>query len=358
MRRQGSPSEIRRLATPLARTVDAAWQRMHWWIVLMAVLYALSGITVVRSDEIAVVQRWGRVIGATPALQEHGPGLLFALPRPIDRVVRVQARHISEETVVALDDQSGRDDTGYYATLDPLTQGYALTGDQNIVHTTMVARYRIRDVASWAFYGPRSEDILRVEVSAAMVRSLGEMGVDRVLSDGRKDLIAAATRRAQAGLDAANAGIELTSLEVTRLAPPAATSFEFEAVQSAFISADTKKKDAQAYAEMVVPQAQGRANVRVQAAEAETAANLAAANGDASAFAALEREYRENPGVVRERLYRDAIDRAMNVAKVRWVPPPVNGKYIGLRITLSSPAAGPTKAQAVQADEERENEEN
>jgi membrane protease subunit HflK len=358
MRRQGPPSEIRRLVTPVAHLVDGAWQRMHWWILLMVLLYALSGITVVRSDEIAVVQQWGRLVGATPALQEHGPGLLFALPRPIDRVVRVQARHISEETVVVLDDQSGRDDTGFYATLDPLTQGYALTGDQNVVHTTMVARYRIRDVAEWAFYGPKSEDALRVEVMAAMVRSLGEMGVDRVLSDGRKDLIALATRRAQAGLDAAHAGIELTSLELTRLAPPAAAAFEFEAVQSAFIAADTKKKEAQAYAETVIPQAQARANARVQAAEAETAANLATANGDASAFAALEQEYRQNPAVVRERLYRDAIDRALNVAKVRWVPPPVNGKYNGFRITISSQAAGPTTSQAAQRAAEIENEEN
>ena len=359
MRRQGPPSEIRRLATPIARVVDAAWQRMHWWIALMVMLYALSGITVVRSDEIAVVQRWGRLVGATPALQEHGPGLLFAFPRPIDRVIRVQARRIAEVTITALNDQApSQGETGYYATLDPLMQGYALTGDQNVVHTQMVARYRIRDVAEWAFYGPPSDDVLRVEVSAAMVRSLGEMGVDRVLSDGRKDLIALAARRAQAGLDAAHAGIELTSLELTRLAPPAAAAFEFEAVQSAYISADTKKKEAQAYAEMVIPQAQARANARVQAAEAETAANLAAANGDASAFAALEREYRANPAVVRERLYRDAIDRALNVAKVRWIPPPTGGRYSGLRIILSSPAAGPTRARAAEQDAEKENEEN
>ena len=108
-------------------------------------------------------------------------------------------------------------------TLDPLTQGYALTGDHNIVHVDMVARYRVRDPAEWAFYGPKSEDVLRVEVTAAMVRSLGEMGVDRVLSDGRKDLIATATKRAQAGLDASHTGLELSSLELTRLSPPASS---------------------------------------------------------------------------------------------------------------------------------------
>ena len=53
---------------------------MHWWVATMAVLYALSGITIVRSDEVAVILRWGSLVGETPALQEHGPGLLFAYP--------------------------------------------------------------------------------------------------------------------------------------------------------------------------------------------------------------------------------------------------------------------------------------
>src|SRR5689334_6081399 len=187
MRKLGSPSEIRLLAAPVSHLLDAAWQRMHWWVATMAVLYAVSGITIVRSDEVAVILRWGRLVGATLALQEHGPGLLFAFPRPMDRVVRVQVKHIWEVPVTTL---AG---TGAGPTLDPLMEGYAVTGDQNVVQLNMVARYRIREPAEWAFHGPKVEDILRVEVTAAIVRSLGEMGVDRVLADGRKELIATAT---------------------------------------------------------------------------------------------------------------------------------------------------------------------
>src|ERR1700680_1854159 len=215
----------------------------------MGLLYAVSGITVVKPDEVAVILRWGRLVGATPALQEHGPGLLFSFPRPIDRVVRVQVKHVWEVPVKTL---VSADEGGF--SLDPVTQGYALTGDQNVVHVDMVARYRLRDPAEWAFYGPDSEDVLRVEVTAAMVRSLGEMGVDRVLADGRKDLVATATRRAQAGLDAAHSGLELSSVELTRLSPPVALVSEFDAVQSAFIGAETTKQEAKAFAERAIPQ--------------------------------------------------------------------------------------------------------
>jgi membrane protease subunit HflK len=334
MRKLGPPSEIRRMAAPIARLFDAAWERMHWWIGAMALLYLLSGITIVKSDEAAVILRWGRLVGETPALQEHGPGLLFAFPEPVDKVVRVQVKKVSEVdvgTLIASPDEEEQSDT---SSLSPL-QGYAITGDHNIVQLDMVARYRVREPAEWAFYGPDSERILRVEVTSAMVRSLGEMGVDRVLADGRKNLIATATRRAQAGLDAARSGLELSSLELTRLTPPQALIVEFDAVQSAFIGAETRKKEAQAYAETAIPQSRATAGAAVQSAMAASSADLAQANGDAAAFLALDREYRANPVVVRERLYRDAVERAIGGASnVRWVPPPKGGSYRGFRITI------------------------
>jgi membrane protease subunit HflK len=334
MRRQGPPSEIRRLAAPIAGLLDGAWQRMHWWIGAMALLYLLSGITIVKSDEAAVILRWGRLVGETPALQEHGPGLLFALPEPVDQVVRVKVKKVSEvdvSTLIATPDEEEQNDS---SSLSPL-QGYAITGDHNIVQLDMVARYRVREAAKWAFYGPDSEGILRVEVTAAMVRSLGEMGVDRVLADGRKDLIVTATRRAQAGLDAAQSGLELSSLELTRLTPPAVLITEFDAVQSAFIGAETRKKEAQAFAETAIPQAQATADASVQGALAAASSDLAQANGDTAAFLALDREYRANHAVLRERLYRDAVEKAIGgAANVRWVPPPAGGSYRGFRITI------------------------
>jgi membrane protease subunit HflK len=320
----------------------------------MGVLYLVSGISIIRPNEIAVVLRWGRLVGDARAAQEHGPGLLFTFPRPIDEVVRVEVKHVGEVAVKTLAFAPG-DPTAYETppdeedtpgvvrqTLNPLTQGYALTGDHNVVHVEMVARYRIREPAEWAFYGAKSEDALRVEVTAAMVRSLGEMGVDRVLSDGRKALIVTATRRAQAGLDAAHSGLELTSLELTRLAPPSALSGDFAAVQSAFINAETRKQEAKAFAEGLLPVVTGQAEAAVQAARAAAASAIATANGDTSAFRALDREYRANPGVVRERLYRDGIEKAIGSATVRWVPPPIGGNYNGFRIAIDPVRAGPS----------------
>jgi membrane protease subunit HflK len=312
---------------------------MHWWVAAMAILYAVSGITVIRADEVAIVLRWGRLVGSTPATQQHGPGLLFALPRPLDQVVRVKTKHVWAQ---AIDTLAARNE-GFYDTntLDPLRVGYALTGDQNVVHVAMTARYQVRDPADWALYGPNAADILRVEVTAAMVRSLGEMGVDHVLSDARKLLIDTATRRAQAGLDAAHSGLALISLELGSLGPPRAVALDFDAVQSAYIETETKKKEALAYAQDLLPKAHGEADQTIQAARADAAAARARALGHADAFRALEQQFRANPAVVRERLYRDAVEAAIGHAReVRWVPPPIGGRYQNLRILVSPDKVG------------------
>jgi len=356
MRRVGPPSEFQRLTVPVVQLLDAAWQHMHWWIGAMAVLYALSGITMIRADEVAIVLRWGRLVGATPALQEHGPGLLFAFPRPIDQVIRVQVKRIRETSIASLtftkmapafpNEESNEPDEEPITvsdsyTLNPLLDGYALTGDNNIVQVEMIAHYHVRGAAEWALYGPNSDDILRTEVTGAMVRSLGEMAIDSVLSDGRKSLIAVATERAQAGLDAARSGLELTSLELTRLSPPRALVPEFDAVQSAYIGAETRKKEALAFVAAAIPGAKTAVDASLQSARGTAAADLAVARGEAAAFVALAREYHANPTVVRERLYREAVERAtVNAGSIQWVPPPTGPRYNGFRITINPVAGG------------------
>jgi membrane protease subunit HflK len=339
MTRRRAPSELARLGAPLARVLDGAWRRTHWWLALLALLYAGSGITVIRPDEIAVVLRWGRLVGDAAGTQIHGPGLLFALPRPVDQVVRVKTKYVWQLPIESLSESPHH--PVYGDTLDPLLVGYALTGDQNVVHVSIKASYRVRDPADWAFYGPKSDEILRVEVDAAMVRSLGEMGVDHVLSDGRKLLIAEATRRAQAGLDAAHSGLALVSLELIGLRPPSALASDFDAVQSAFIESETNQKNAQAYAQDVVPRAHASADAAVQVARADAAAARALANGETSAFLALHREYSHNPAVVRERLYRDAVEKALGLAQaVRWIPPASKSQGQHIRVMVAPDPAG------------------
>ena len=112
-------------------------------------------------------------------------------------------------------------------------------------------------------------------------------------------------------------------------------------MQSAFIAAGTQQSKAQAYAAEIVPAARGEADEALQTARGQAEADLATAKGHAEAFHALDAQYRADPAVVRERLYRDAIDSAIRHAgSVQWLPPPPGGNYHGFRITIPQGFAG------------------
>ena len=156
---RAQPSEIGRLAAPVARLLDGAWQRMHWWVATMAVLYAAVGDHHCETRRSGGGAALGAAGGRYARVAAARARLLFAFPRPMDEVVRVQVKHVWEVPVDhcwrrSVDENADR--AAIRQTLDPLTQGYALTGDQNIVHVDMVARYRVRDPAEWAFYGPKA----------------------------------------------------------------------------------------------------------------------------------------------------------------------------------------------------------
>jgi membrane protease subunit HflK len=91
-----------------------------------------------------------------------------------------------------------------------------------------------------------------------------------------------------------------------------------EAVQQAqrdSVKAQAEKeqaiKAAQAYANGIVPQAEGRAARALQEGRAYRAKLVATATGDASRFSQLAAAYEKAPAVTRERLYIEAVESVL-----------------------------------------------
>lgn len=317
---------------------DWVFRRLHWWLAGMAVLYLTSGVTVVQPDQVALVLRMGKLRGVNPAEQVHGPGLLLALPRPIDEVVRVPTEKIFE---LELNDLHWDDGTGAYRSpskpsIDPEREGYVLTADHNLLHARIVVRYRIADPIAYALYQPQASEILRAATVSSFVRTAGETPVDQALTEGRAELVNAVQDRAQARLDAVHAGIEITAVELTDLSPPTQVRDEFNAVQSSYIDAETQIKAAVQYQERELPAARGDANREIRGAEGDAAQMLATARGDADAFVSLVTQMRGDAGVTRSRLYREGVEDILDDAGlVRFVPPPAGSRYSDFRITLA-----------------------
>jgi membrane protease subunit HflK len=267
----------------------------------------------------------------------------------VDRVERIPVARVFETELRDLHYTSSDSKVTRYlvtnrATLDPERTGYALTGDQNIVHIAMVARWQVGDPIAWIQEVADPEAQLRLAVLSSTVQTLGGTTVDTVLSDGRQDMVDSITRRAQTWLDTREAGVSIVSLELIELGPPQQVQEAFRDVQTAAIESETRMRSAQEYQEVQVPKARTDKRRVILAAEAESFAGLQQARSEASAFEFLVTEYRKDPGVVRERLYREGLEAVLEDAgKVDFLPPPEGGRYTGTRLTIPVDGLQPAK---------------
>jgi membrane protease subunit HflK len=148
------------------------------------------------------------------------------------------------------------------------------------------------------------------------------MAIDAILVGGQKQLATQALGRAQARLDQEGNWVRLLALEFTALRPPLAVARDFDAVQSAFVERKTRADQARSYREQALPGAATDAQSQIRAAEADEAARLAEARGAAATFLAIQAEYRRSPVVVRQRLYREAMEQALSGVGRRILVPP------------------------------------
>ena len=322
----------------LLDSLTSVFRLLKWVTALAAIAVLVSGVTVVKPDEVALRLRFGKLTGQTRAEQIHGPGLLIALPYLIDEVLRVPVKRVQEIRIEALTGGEAGGDR-----LDVTATGYALTADHNIVQPRAVLKYQIADPVAWALRAVAPERMVHDAVVSALTRTLGETTVDAVLVEGQKQLAAQALERAQARLDQDGPWVRLLALEFTALRPPPQVARDFDAVQSAFVERKTRADQARSYREQALPGAAVDAQNLIRAAEADEATRLAEARGAAATFLAIQTEYRRSPAVVRQRLYREAIEQALAGAGGRILVPPGRdtGRILIPTDARSSESVGP-----------------
>lgn len=329
---------------------------MSMLLVIVMMLYASSGITVIEADEVAVVLRLGKVTlaGTDPAI--HQAGVLFALPRPFDEVVRVETAKIDTLLLDELAPKSWRQNPASPSKLDagpadpqsvlkpgsdaidPLEIGYILTGDRNVLHMQTIVRYRVSSPIDFALYTGSPIRVLRAVMLESMVKTAGQTPSNDILGTGRGAFTLAVSKDAQSRLDNIRAGLEVVSVELDRLAPPEQVVKDFEAVQSAFIEAETLLESAASYATTEIPAAKAKATQRLSDARASAVALLTKAEARTAAFTSLLPSYRVEPDLLRHRLYQESIERAIGlVAELRMFPAPGSAGYNGSRFLIATP---------------------
>jgi len=275
--------------------------RPRWRRVLagVALLYLASGIYLVPTDRQAVVARFGRVVDARVP-----PGIHYHLPYPIERIYRLKVLETRRAIVggEAADATLGR--------TQPF-QSQFLTGDQNVIQMRVVAQYNISSPADFLFRAEDIETLVRHAVETELARETARRGVDALLTTDKVQVQDAARERAQALLDGYRSGVQLSSVNIETVAPPAEVAEAFRDVAGARADAARIVNEAQGYANDVVPRARGAAQQMHEAAEGYRTRKINEARGDAERFTKLVEEYRKAREVTSERLYVEAMEQIL-----------------------------------------------
>jgi modulator of FtsH protease HflK len=301
-------------AEPVAQEVLSAPRRSHYarrvaWGLLL--LWILSGVFFVPTDQQAVVTRFGAVI--EPRVT---PGVHYALPWPVDRVFKLKVQQLQRQVIGgdAADLVLGR--------TQPIVSQF-LSGDQNIISMRTVVQYSVGVPADYLFHAADVAQTTSAVVEAELARHIARANVDAILTTEKLAIQDAVLGAAQQRLNGYGVGVKLSTVNIESVTAPPEAADAFRDVASA--RADTARivNQAQSYANDLLPRARGEAQQMLENAEAYRISRINESMGDAVRFSALAAEYAKAPQVTGQRLYIEALEQVL--PKIRKVIVEPNG---------------------------------
>ena len=121
-------------------TLTAVTKYLRILVVIVILGICLSGVRVVKSGNVALVIRCGKLVGDTREEQVHESGLLLAFPYIIDEVITVPTSEVMEQSVSTYYHDSVFTKNGYYV----------ITGDQNLAMMSASVKYVVSDPVAYA----------------------------------------------------------------------------------------------------------------------------------------------------------------------------------------------------------------
>ena len=156
-------SDTKKIRETLKETFTRFVSLLHWLGACLVLLYLFSGVYSISSNEVGILQRFGKVIG-----DRIQSGIHFALPLPFDRVTKVPVRVVNR---MLIDDFFGGNTRENYTSriFSDMTglDSYCLTGDNNLVNVMCVIQYNIIEPVKYHFFVSKPTAPRRIECSGS-----------------------------------------------------------------------------------------------------------------------------------------------------------------------------------------------
>ncbi|WP_298010962.1 FtsH protease activity modulator HflK [uncultured Aquabacterium sp.] len=268
---------------------------------VVALIWLGSGFFIVQEGQQAVVMSFGRFSHTVDA------GFQWRAPYPFQSHEVV---NLTQLRSIDVGSNSVMQATG-------LRDSSMLTRDENIVDIRFTVQYRLQDARQYLFENRSSDEAVLQAAESAVREIVGNSNMDSVLYEQRDAIAAELVKSIQAQLNKLKAGVLVANVNVQSVQAPEQVQAAFDDAFKAGADRERLKNEGQAYANDVIPKAQGTAARLREEAAGYSARVVAQAEGDAQRFKSVYAEYQKAPGVMRDRLYIDTMQQVYsNVTKV------------------------------------------
>lgn len=293
-------------------------------------LWALSGFYIVQPNERGVVLTFGsysRIAGSGPN---------YHLPFPIEKVEKVSVTSLR------------RTDVGGQKDGDLPAESLMLTGDEQIIDLDFSITWRVADPRAYLFATRSPDEAVKAVAESAMREVVGKTPLQPIISTGRGQVQLQTAELMQKTLDSWGAGITIVEVQIRSANPPPEVVSAFREVNNAQQDADSAINEANTYRNRVINEAKGDASKILQGAQGYREQAVRDAEGEAARFNQIYTEYRRAPGVTRDRLYIETMERILARsnkvvidAKGASAPIILPPDVFRSRTTVAAPAAAP-----------------
>ncbi|MGQ0597282.1 FtsH protease activity modulator HflK [Aquabacterium sp.] len=268
---------------------------------LVAVIWLGSGFFIVQEGQQAVIMTFGSYSHKVDA------GFQWRAPFPIQSHEVV---NLTQLRSIDVGSNSVMQATG-------LRDSSMLTRDENIVDIRFTVQYRLSDARQYLFENRNSDEAVLQAAESAVREIVGNSPMDSVLYEQRDAIAAELVKSIQNQVNKLKAGVTIVTVNVQSVQAPEQVQTAFDDAFKAGADRERLKNEGQAYANDVIPKAQGTAARLREEAAGYAARVVAQAEGDAQRFKSVLAEYQKAPGVTRDRLYIDTMQQVYsNVTKV------------------------------------------
>ncbi|AHC73652.1 hflK protein [Candidatus Endolissoclinum faulkneri L5] len=277
-------------------------------IFIVAFIWLISGFYRVQPNQQGIELVLGKYQGIP-----KGPGLQWNWPTPIGEIFLPD---VTRENRIEIGFRSGVNERTN-TRQDVPEESQMITGDENIIDIDFVVFWRIRNASNFLFNLHNPEQTVKVSAEAVMRDIVGNTKIQDALTECRGAIETSAQEQLQLLVNEYQAGIEIRSVQLNEVDPPAQVIDAFNEVTRARQDLERLKNEAEGYRNDVVPRARGEAAQIIENADAYRQEVVNRAQGDANRFSSVYEAYKRAKKLTTRRIYLDTLEEILsNINKV------------------------------------------